>query len=164
MLLVIFRNKLEYHLVKKVRKYTWKVTFRKGSIFFFWQRVCKIQFLKMGKIIKMKTQFLEKHLSEKITIIISNNKSIMKTLVMLQSEYTRRFSESLVYRTSVIGYYQFKMLFYTHESWINYRYIGITFNNLYQSMAPKNLYVIICKHIFKDKIWDSTFAMQSFTG
>lgn len=37
-------------------------------------------FFKMGVIIKlMKTQFLEKHLSGKITTILSNNKSIMKT-------------------------------------------------------------------------------------
>ena len=33
----------------------------------------------------MKTQFLEKHLSKKITTIISNNKTIMETLVMLPS-------------------------------------------------------------------------------
>lgn len=34
----------------------------------------------------IKTQFLEKHLSEKISTIISDNKSIVKTLVMLQSD------------------------------------------------------------------------------
>lgn len=44
-------------------------------------------FLKIGEIIKMiKTQFLEEHVSENITTIISNNKSVTETLIMLQSD------------------------------------------------------------------------------